>query len=549
MFVLADPANANKKVLECDRKFLTVEQIKKLKSAGWGVGCHTMTHNDLAAISGVEVEREVIEAKVKLEKDLRMEIPYIAYPLGNYTDEVKEAYSKAQYRMGLSMDDSYISRKTDLMIVPRVGVDGSHTYVEFIATISDAIIFLRSIVKKLMKKKEKDVARVESGKTVDVVVRYFWPVAAGTETNILETYSVMALKGWNVNIHTSSDTLTNKNILQLSAFHRGLWIRRYLFGVTGFWPRINWRKTDVVALHNFNVVPFYFIFLYTLFLKVIKKKRFVLMLVPHGGFVLYTGNFSFAKRLAISLFYHRLGVCLINWSVDGIRVVSVWEKEQMIKKGINKRVIEVIGNGTEEEAIFNNDNLASEKIKAAVSRYGKYIVQVGRIDPVKNYETVIKALKYIPEDINFVIAGPEQDINYKHYLLDLIEKEGMGNRVVFAGVVTGCDKYYLLRNAQLMVHLSLWESYCNAVHEGLSQGLVCIVSKEGSLPELIKNGSNGYCISALDYKTLAERVKTTLQYKNTPEFEIINQRNSKGVLARTWSDVADEYARMVVALI
>ncbi len=548
VFVLGDSDKANKAVMESDRPFLSVDQIKELHGAGWGIGCHTMTHNDLTTLKGEDVLNEVVTSKTMLEEELGMEVPYIAYPLGRYTKEVLENYDIAGYRMGLSMDDSRISTNTDICIVPRVGVDGSHTFIEFVATISDTIIFLRSLVKKVIAKKDSTVIRSKNRK-VDVIVRYFWPVVAGTEINILQTYSVLAKEGWDVTIHTSQDTLLEKNTLPLSEVYRGLWIRRYVFKLFGFWPRVNWKKTDIIALHNFNIVPFYWILFYTLLLKTFGRKRFTLILVPHGGFVLHTKHLPWLRRLAIPLFYYIIGVPLINLTVDGIRNVSNWEKQEMLRKGINQKLLHVIPNGTEPDAYADVDRDASDSIRRQVKECGDYIIQMGRIEPVKNYETTIRALKFLPKHVNYIIVGPTQDVAYKQYLDTLIESEGMGSRVFFVGVVHGVDKYYLLKHARLMSHMSIWESYCNAVHEGLSQGLVCVVSNATGLPELVQEGSRGYCIDPYDYETLGLRINTLLSLRDSAELNIITERNSKGVRLRSWSDVARDFARMVVSAV
>lgn len=548
VFVLADTQKANKAVMESDRPFLSNDQIHELKAAGWGVGCHTMTHNDLAALSAEAVTVEVVDAKRKLERDLGFEVNYIAYPLGSYSHDTMLAYDEAGYRMGLSMDDSYISSSTDIRVVPRVGVDGSHTFMEFIATISDAIIFLRSLVKRVMKK-EAEIQHNSGVKRVAVVVRYFWPVSGGTEMNIMETYSVLAQKNWEIEVHTSRDSLTQKNVFIPFERQRGLWIKRYAFGWFGFWPRIQWRKIDVLALHNFNILPFYLLLLYVLFLKVLGLKKFSLILVPHGGFVLYNKHFPWWKRVVIGSLYYGIGVHLINLLADGIRVVSQWEKDAVGKKGIHSHLVHVITNGTEAEAYLDVEKEASTAIREQVAHYGNYIVQVGRIEPVKNYETVIRALKFLPDNVNYIIVGPVHDVKYKEYLNALIQKEKVSKRVIFAGVVVGIDKYYLLKHALLMVHMSRWESYGNAVHEGLSQGLVCIVSNVTGLPELVKDGISGYCVDPNDYKKLAKRINAVIKNRNSEELQIITERSRKGVLSRSWSDVASDYAQMVVSLI
>lgn len=548
VFVLGDIRNANKVVMESDRPFLSNDQIRELKMSGWGVGCHTMTHSNLSLLSNEEIVYEMNNARKKLESELNFEIPYIAYPLGCYTDEVLNIFRDGQYRMGLSMDDGYVSSQTDIARVPRIGVDGSHTFTEFVATISDMAVNVRSVVKKIIRLYKADEKPGKStSKHIDVVVKYFWPVVAGTEVNILETYSVLAESGWDVTIHTSRDILQEKNVLSLSEHHRGLWIRRYRFGLFGFWPCINWKSTGVVALHNFNIIPFFFIMLYVGFLKLLGKKQFTLVVVPHGGFVLYTKHFSFIKKLAISIFYYGLGTKLINATVDGIRSVSMWEKNEMISKGIKNELLKVITNGTELDAYADIESLASDETKNNVEKYGRYIVQMGRIDSVKNYETVIYSLKFIPNDVKYVVLGPIHDEFYANKLKKIVDEQGLSDRVVFTGVIQGPDKYYVLKHAKLMVHMSLWESYCNAVHEGLSQGLVCVVSNVTGLPELVKNGDSGYCIDPYDVKELSRRINALLIHNNSDELNIVSDRISKGVRSRSWRDVAHDYAEMVVA--
>jgi CO dehydrogenase/acetyl-CoA synthase epsilon subunit len=46
--------------------------------------------------------------------------------------------------------------------------------------------------------------------TIHVITKYFYPVAAGIETNILETYSKLASK-WDITIHASADEYLYKN--------------------------------------------------------------------------------------------------------------------------------------------------------------------------------------------------------------------------------------------------------------------------------------------------------------------------------------------------
>jgi hypothetical protein len=89
---------------------------------------------------------------------------------------------------------------------------------------------------------------------------------------MLETYSVLAQRGWKVTIHTSTNTLTEQNVLPRSETIRGLQVQRYTYAWWSFWPQLPWDTADVVALHNFNVIPHGFLLFYAWWRKILGKR-------------------------------------------------------------------------------------------------------------------------------------------------------------------------------------------------------------------------------------------------------------------------------------
>ncbi|TSC88170.1 MAG: glycosyltransferase [Microgenomates group bacterium Gr01-1014_16] len=379
--------------------------------------------------------------------------------------------------------------------------------------------------------------------SIAVVSKYFYPVAAGIEVNVLETYSVLAGLGWDVTIYTSRDTLTEKSVLPQTDNIRGLKVIRYPFAndYFGYVPEINWKSVDVVCLHNFNVFHFW-ILLYVGWFKLLGRKKFALIVTPHGAFnpewsIYPKWSMAFPKQL----YHYIIGTFFMNTVADKMRAVSNWERQEIINKGVHPDKVEVISNGLEDEAYQDIDSLASSQIKDRVKKIGRYLIQIGRVYPIKNYETVIKALPDIPSDVKFIIAGPiESNYNDTYYaaLKDLISNLHLENRVIFWGVIRGVDKYYLIKHAQMMVHMALWESFCNVVHEGMSQGLVCIVANNTALPYLVKNGVNGYLIDTHDYVSLARKINYTLDPKNSREIKLIQSYNTKHGRDNSWRQVA-----------
>ena len=156
-------------------------------------------------------------------------------------------------------------------------------------------------------------------KKIEIITEYFYPVNGGIENIILESYSKMNKNNYCVKIHTSADTYKNKNCLKRYEEIRGLKINRYKEGIIGFWPSINWGGADIVCLQNFNIFPHLQILFFSLILKIFKKKKFKLVLVPHGGFNPNWMSFNIISRTVKKLYHNTIGLWLINLVVDRIQ--------------------------------------------------------------------------------------------------------------------------------------------------------------------------------------------------------------------------------------
>lgn len=150
IFVLSDPSRADSHELGTRREFLNVADVLELHRAGWEIGCHGATHADMQAISEDRICEETRGAKEKLEAELGIPVSYFAYPRGRYTNTAKRMVREAGYELALSMDDGFLSNRTDRFAVPRIGVDRTHSLAEFQAIHTDAAIFFRKVAKKFI---------------------------------------------------------------------------------------------------------------------------------------------------------------------------------------------------------------------------------------------------------------------------------------------------------------------------------------------------------------------------------------------------------------
>ena len=148
LFVLSDTNKVDDSEVGTKVKFLTKSDIRKLKTMGWIFANHGATHANFSKLGKIDLKREIVDSKLTLEKLLEDSIKYFAYPKGNYNSNAIELVGYAKYSLGFSMDDGFISRKSNKFILPRVGVDNTHSIENFKATVTPTVIFFRSIVKK-----------------------------------------------------------------------------------------------------------------------------------------------------------------------------------------------------------------------------------------------------------------------------------------------------------------------------------------------------------------------------------------------------------------
>jgi peptidoglycan/xylan/chitin deacetylase (PgdA/CDA1 family) len=148
LFVLSDRNNLNRKEMDNNKDILTNEEIVELYKHGWTIGCHSATHSDFHSLSKEQAYHEVIDSKKRLEKELGIPINYFSYPKGRYTKHICSLVKKADYKLAVSMDDGFISFGVNTLAVPRIGVDNTHSFLEFKAISSPLSVQFRKFVKE-----------------------------------------------------------------------------------------------------------------------------------------------------------------------------------------------------------------------------------------------------------------------------------------------------------------------------------------------------------------------------------------------------------------
>lgn len=149
-FVLSEPARASHNELDSNYEFLSIEDIKYLIKLGWTLGSHSATHSDFWGLDPESIKKEISQSKKDLEFEVGTKVDYFAFPRGRYTDEILEEVKHAGYKMALSMDDGIITIGQNPLIVPRVGINRTHSFKEFKASFPPTAIYFRKLAKQFI---------------------------------------------------------------------------------------------------------------------------------------------------------------------------------------------------------------------------------------------------------------------------------------------------------------------------------------------------------------------------------------------------------------
>ena len=110
--------------------------------------------------------------------------------------------------------------------------------------------------------------------------------------------------------------------------------------------------------------------------------------------------------------------------------------------------------------------------------------------------------KKLPQNLKVWMCGDEDVDGVKHRVKEL----GLQSRVEHVGWVAGAEREECLKRAMLHVLPSYREGLPMSILETMGQGIPNISTKIASIPEVIRDGENGFLITPGDVETLQERI-------------------------------------------
>lgn len=202
------------------------------------------------------------------------------------------------------------------------------------------------------------------------------------------------------------------------------------------------------------------------------------------AYLKYLDRFFYRKYEKIVCISKQTEINLINWLGN-----SWLDKTQ------------VIINGIDLDKFANAKNLLPQYV--SVSSNMVCLAMVGRFEKPKDQLTVIKALKYLPDNIHLILIGSGNDlINCKSYS----KKEGVLERTHFLGYRENVQS--LLKGCKIGVLSTGWDGFGLASVEYMASGIPVIASDVDGLRDVV--GRQDLLFKVGDFEELSEKILALL---------------------------------------
>jgi glycosyltransferase involved in cell wall biosynthesis len=322
----------------------------------------------------------------------------------------------------------------------------------------------------------------------------------GAETQLVALAKGLHQLGHSVQVVVFySDGPLEKSLLESGVSVQSLG-KRGRWDVLGFLFRliqaIRKQKPDV--LHGYLVVPN----ILTILLKIVSPCSRMVWGVRASNMDL--DRYDWLARVLYRL------ECALSLFADLIIVNSYAGLDHAVAQGFPMRRMLVIPNGIDTER-FRPDAKEGRQVR---KEWGlgddlKAIGLVGRLDPMKDHPTFIRAAAHLIEERRagpFVCVG-DGPSSYRQELIGLCEELNVSGYFIFAGALGNMPAIYNVMDV-VVSSSSFGEGFSNVIGEAMACSVPCVVTEVGDSSWIV--GENGHVVPPKNPKALMMAIEKLL---------------------------------------
>ncbi len=274
------------------------------------------------------------------------------------------------------------------------------------------------------------------------------------------------------------------------------------------------------------------------FLLILAKKslmiRTPIFFTIHGS-TSRRSYYSGVKALVVGI-----GRCieLFVWkNTDLLVVLGTNARNELVRDwGVTASKIRVIEPGVDTN-FFIPDPSRLEALRNRYELPPVYCLFVGRLSPMKGPQFLLQALEDLQISCLLVGDGP-----YMEELKALSQQLGISSRVTFSGLLPRADVKDLYGGALFFVLPTLKEGNPLVILEAMSSSLPVISTDVSGIPDIVKDGYNGFVVPPEDMKSLRDRMKILV--RDEPLRKVMSSHARETALANDWHHVAKCYREL-----
>jgi D-inositol-3-phosphate glycosyltransferase len=198
---------------------------------------------------------------------------------------------------------------------------------------------------------------------------------------------------------------------------------------------------------------------------------------------------------------------VIARSVAAVLAGSSAEMADLARLGVRRTSIRVVPSGVDVSAFGPAGPVARRTKRPRLLAVASHAQDHG-------LDTVIRALAHIPGAELLIVGGPPRaqlsGDPVLHGLAQLAERTGVSDRVLFTGQVGAARMPALLRSADMVVHVAMYEPFGLVPLEAMACGTPVVAAAGGSHQDAVVDGTTGILIPPGSPAALARRIRQLL---------------------------------------
>ena len=202
--------------------------------------------------------------------------------------------------------------------------------------------------------------------------------------------------------------------------------------------------------------------------------------------------------------------------VDAFHAVSKAIATEARKYNASHEKIKVVYSGLDLNTMSSSEPVKSKKGKTF------NLISIGRPHWIKGYVYALDACKLLKDndfDFKYTIVGGKNDIELAYQIHDL----GLDDDIELCENISFSEVIDVIGKSDLLLLPSLEEGLANVVLEAMALHKLVLSTNCGGMPEIIKDGQNGFLVPIRKPKAMAEKIIEISNLTETQKSTITNE--------------------------